>query len=129
MGLKEPWCVVLSPKWQASKLMLVALKLRGAVEAASGFGEFSIAQLKEGIDDCLMQTPGTVPSPVTRPQWINCCKYLSKADWEALGSTYHAQVTTITKRLRLLEVQSMAEQSSKNAAACLLTTYNHQPQM
>ena len=106
----------------------VAMKLHDAVESASGFGESSIAQLKKGIDDCLTQIPGTVPSSVTRPQWINCCKYLTKADWQALSSeTYHTQVTIITKRLRLLGVQSMAEQSIKYATACLLTTYKQPP--
>eukprot|EP00434_Breviolum_minutum_P046443 symbB.v1.2.042010.t1/scaffold9006.1/size4437/1 len=90
------------------------MKLHDAVESASGFGESSIAQLKKGIDDCLTQ--------------INCCKYLTKADWQALSSeTYHTQVTIITKRLRLLGVQSMAEQSIKFATACLLTTYKQPP--
>ena len=106
----------------------VAMKLHDAVEAASGFGESSIAQLKKAIDDCLTQIPLTAPSSVTRPQWINCCKYLTKADWQSLSSeTYHTQVTIITKRLRLLGVQSMAEQSIKFATACLLTTYKQPP--
>lgn len=102
----------------------VAMKLHEAVEAASGFGESSITQLKKSIDDCLTQIPGTVTTAVTRPQWINCSKYLTKADWEALASEpYHTKVSIITKRLRLLGVQSMAEQSIKFATACLLTTY------
>ena len=55
-------------------------------------------------------------------------QYLTKADWEALASEqYHTKVTIITKRLRLLGVQSMAEQSVKYATACLLTTYSQPP--
>ena len=101
----------------------VAMKLYDAVESTSGFGKSSIAQFKKEIDDWLTQKPVTVSSSVTRPQWINCCKYLNKADWQALSSeTYHTQVTIITKRLRRLGVQSMVEQSIKYATACLLTT-------
>ena len=51
----------------------VAMKLHDAVEAASGFGDSSIVQLKKAIDDHLAQSPGILPTPVTRPQWINCC--------------------------------------------------------
>lgn len=106
----------------------LAMKLHDCVQAASGFGDSSIAQLKKAIDDSLTQIPEAVTTSVTRPQWINCSKYLTKADWESLASEpYHSKVAIITKRLRLLGVQSMAEQSVKYATACLLTTYTQPP--